>query len=274
MILVDFSGTIVAAIMSSLYLNPDQELDEARVRWSVLSSLKSYKATFKEYGDLVIACDGKNYWRKEIFPYYKCKRKKSRDEDKFDWTAIFKSIEKIKGEVKDFLPYPLIEVNRAEADDVIAVLVKQMTVVDDKVLIISRDKDLKQLQKYPQVKQFNPVEKVWLDCPNPRNFLHDHIITGDTGDSIPNIFSDDNSFAIGKRQSPATAKRMVNYLTEGLEGRYELNEKLIDLEQIPSEICWNILGEYESQINKGRKKLLMYLLKHDLSALAASLQDF
>src|SRR5574337_1039803 len=149
MIVVDFSGTIVAAIMSFVYLNPDVEINEDRIRLSVLASLKNYRATHKaEYGNLVVACDGKNY----------------------------PLIDKIKEEIKKYTPYAVVEVDRAEADDVIATLVQMTTDEKDKVLIISRDKNLKQLQKYPWVRQYNPVDKRWEDCVDPKAFLFEHIV--------------------------------------------------------------------------------------------------
>jgi hypothetical protein len=276
MIIVDFSGTIVAAIMANVYVNPDEPVSEERIRWSVLSSLKNYNQRYKaEYGQMVIACDGQNYWRKELFPYYKVKRKLDRDASKFDWTHIFGIIKIIREEIKKYLPYPVIEVDRAEGDDVIAALVSMDTTAKDKVLIISRDKDLKQLQKYSWVKQYNPVDKRWEVCNNAKEFLAEHILIGDTGDSIPNVYSAENSIALGVRQSAATAKRKALGKGGALSPeRYELNEKLINLDFIPNDVIWDILGEYQKQVNKNKGKLLFYLTSHGLDTLAASIQDF
>ena len=48
------------------------ELSEDLVRHMVLNSLRAHNKKFrKEYGDIVIACDSKNVWRREIFPNYK-----------------------------------------------------------------------------------------------------------------------------------------------------------------------------------------------------------
>ena len=275
MIIVDFSGTIVAALMANVYLNPDEPVSEERIRFSVLASLRNYQNRFRaEYGNLVVACDGQNYWRKDIFPYYKVKRKIDRDASKFDWTHMFNIVKTIREEIKKYLPYPVIEIDKAEGDDVIAALVQQVTDEKDKVLIISRDKDLKQLQKYSQVSQYNPVDKRWEVCNNPQEFLLEHILIGDVGDSIPNIYSPDNCIALGQRQAPATAKRKAAGKDGGLPGRVELNEKLIDLDNIPSDIVWSIIGEYEKQINKPKGKLLFYLTSHGLDTLAANIQDF
>jgi len=287
MIIVDFSGTIVAATMANIHYqqyminesDPDslpEPISEDRIRWSVLSSLKNYNTRYRDqYGKMVIACDGQNYWRKEIFPFYKVKRKLDRDASTIDWTNVFKVIKTVREEIKKYLPYPVIEVDRAEGDDVIATLVEMDTTLKDNVLIISRDKDLKQLQIYPWVKQYNPVDKRWEVAENPKDFLAEHILIGDVGDSIPNVYSPDNCIALGQRQSPATAKRKALGKAGALTPeRYELNEKLIDLRFIPSDVTWEILAEYEKQINKPKGKLLFYLMSNGLDTLAASIQDF
>ena len=129
----------------------DNEVKEDMVRHMVLNSLRSYRTKFyKEYGELVICYDGRNYWRKEIFPYYKQNRKKSRESSNLDWDSIFKTLNKIREEIKDNFPYKTIEVMNAEADDIIASLVFNMSKnpLPKDVLIISSDKDFFQLQKF------------------------------------------------------------------------------------------------------------------------------
>ena len=68
-----------------------------------------------------------NYWRKEIFPYYKQNRKKSRESSNLDWDSIFQTLNKIRDEIKENFPYKTIEVMNAEADDIIASLVFKMS---------------------------------------------------------------------------------------------------------------------------------------------------
>ena len=52
-----------------------------------------YKSKFgKKYGDIIICCDDKNYWRKQTFPHYKANRKKFREESDYDWNLIFESL--------------------------------------------------------------------------------------------------------------------------------------------------------------------------------------
>lgn len=275
MIAIDFSGTIIANIMGAIFADPNKHMDENLIRHNVLNSIRKYNVKFRNYGRIVIACDGNNYWRHEIFPYYKVKRKEARKADNYDWQAIFKYIDKIKKEIKEHLPYPVIEVARAEADDIIAILTDNT----EKHIIVSRDKDLRQLQKNSTIKQWNPVDDRWEICNDPAGFLLEHIICGDTGDSIPNIFSPENSFAIGLRQKPATKKKIgeifeSDTLPPELLHRFNLNEQLIDLTKIPNDVKEDIIKEFDSQLNKPKKRLMDYFMVHGLNSHASNIQDF
>src|SRR5210317_467333 len=93
------------------------DVDENILRHMILNSIRYNRVKFnKEYGELVIACDDKNYWRRNIFPYYKAGRKKSREKSDLDWNSIFQSLNKIRDELKEFFPYRTIQVETAEAD--------------------------------------------------------------------------------------------------------------------------------------------------------------
>ena len=74
----------ISNLMMQVVNQKDNEVQEDMVRHMVLNSLRSYRTKFyNDYGELVICYDGRNYWRKEIFPYYKQNRKKSRESKKY-----------------------------------------------------------------------------------------------------------------------------------------------------------------------------------------------
>ena len=202
MILVDLNQVAISNLMVSLNsYGKGTEVNEDLVRHMVLNSLRSYRVKFnEEYGELVICCDNRKYWRKEIFPFYKASRKKYRENSDYDWTLIFETINKIRDELKEVFPYKVIDVLGAEADDIISVLTNNYAtgwLSEEKILIISGDKDFMQLQKYKSVSQYAPVLKKFLRTKNPDRFLKEHILRGDPGDGIPNFLSPDNSFVLG-----------------------------------------------------------------------------
>jgi 5'-3' exonuclease len=274
--------------------NNDDELDEDMVRHMVLSSLKSYKKKFtEEYGQMILCYDSKHYWRKQVFPYYKQNRKKDRQKSKFDWNKIFDCLNKIRDEIRDNFPFIVIEVYGAEADDVIAILCKYQSIrnislqkqnrTPEKTLVLSGDKDFIQLQKYPSVSQFNPLQKKFVTVIDPKMYVKEHIIKGDRSDGIPNFLSPDDTFVEGKRQKPISIKNIdkwiqrdpETYCNEEQLRNYHRNKKLVDLDQIPEDIEKNIINSFAELISKKRSKVNFdYFYRNKLFSLMTELEDF
>nr|MBC8517465.1 hypothetical protein [Euryarchaeota archaeon] len=241
MILVDLNQIAISNLMVSINTyNKNQEINEDLLRHMVLNSLRAYKVRFgEEYGDLVICCDARHYWRRDIFPFYKAGRKKDRAASTLDWTLIFETLNKIRDEIKEYFPYIVLDVDRAEADDIIAVLVQHASPFDQK-LILSGDKDFMQLQKYNNVDQYAPVQKKFIRTDSPQAFLKEQIIRGDRGDGIPNCLSSDDVLVKGERQKSISKKKLSGWMASDPEDwndpnrlrGYRRNEQLIDLEFI------------------------------------------
>jgi hypothetical protein len=272
---------MISTLMAQIGNHKNIKIEEDIVRHMVLNALRSHKARFSaEFGELVIACDDKNYWRKQVYPYYKANRKKERDASELDWNAVFETLNKIRQELKESFPYKVIQIEHAEADDIIATLVKEFC-YQEKILILSGDKDFGQLQKYPNVKQYSPVLKKYINCANPDLFLKEHIMRGDSSDGIPNFLSPDNVFVIGGRQTPVTSKKIQvwmiqepeQFCDETMLRNYKRNQQLIDLECIPDDISTQVLEQYTSQI-KDRSKLFNYFIAHKLKNLMECIGDF
>ena len=280
MIIVDLSQVMLSNLMMQLGNHTNAQIEESMVRHMVLNSLRSYKMKFSdEFGELVISCDNTNYWRKQAFPYYKANRKKNQEKSEMDWKAIFECLNKIRAELKEYFPYRVVDIESAEADDIIATLVKNAD-AEDKVLILSGDKDFIQLHKYTNVKQYDPVRKKWISHDNPTRYLIEHILKGDSGDGVPNVLSSDNCFVIGERQKPLTAKKILNIIEniDSLEGplyrNYQRNKKLIDLTEVPAEIANKVLESYQAQENKGRDKMFNYFIANKLKHLMEHIGEF
>ncbi len=281
MIIVDLNQVMISTLMMQIGNHKNIKLEEDLVRHMVLNSLRAHKVKFSaEYGEMVIACDDKNYWRKQVFPYYKANRKKEREASELDWNTLFESLNNIRQELKDYFPYKVIQIEHAEADDIIAVLVKEYH-SQGKLLILSGDKDFGQLQKYPNVTQYSPVLKKYISCTNPDLFLKEHILKGDSSDGIPNFLSEDNVFVMGIRQSPVTSKRLAGWIlqepeqfcNEAMLRNYKRNQRLIDLEFVPDDIKTQTLEQYNTQI-KDRSKLFNYFIQYQLKNLMEHINEF
>ena len=284
MILVDFSQIMVSNLMVMIARN---EYDPIFFRHWVLNSLRQYNVKFRsDYGEMTICCDSPS-WRREYFPHYKMNRKKKREADDIDWDSVFQNFNETIELIDENFPYKVLRVDKSEADDIIAVSVKNFREISkESILIISSDKDFMQLKKHGNVKQYCPRNKNFINEVDDLEVIHDnlleHIITGDTSDGIPNIFSDDDSFVNDqKKQNRATKKRVEevkNQIKTNNVNRYDSaisrNTVLIDFDKIPEHVVTKII----EHINKDRKgdmrKCFSYLMKNHYKELIKKIDDF
>jgi len=282
MILFDFNQVAIANLMEQIG-SSKTPVDESLVRHMILNTIRTYVKKFKEsHGtEVIIACDNKKYWRRDIFPNYKSNRKKARESSGHDWTSIFDCLGKIKQELKDHSPYKVIDVDTAEADDIIAVLAIKYS-PSQKVMILSSDKDFAQLQKFPNVEQYSPILKKTIKEPLPALQLKQLIIRGDKGDGIPNILTKDDVFVEGGRQKPITEAKIINWLNQDpsefcndeMLRNFKRNEMLIDLTQIPETLKQSIIDSYESTKGHTRQEFMNYMIANRLKNLIEVLGDF
>jgi len=283
MIIVDYSGIAVAAAFSQKH--PDQ-LDQGVVRHMILNSLRMHNQKNRdEFGQMVIACDSSS-WRKEIFPEYKAARKKSREKSKLDWNNFFTMVNTVRDEIKENFPYPVVTVDRAEADDIIGILVSELQEFGrhEEILIVSGDKDFLQLQQFSNVKQYSPVQRKFLECDDPHRYLFEHICKGDASDGVPNVLSSDKTFTEELRQTPLRAKRidewwenrhsLQNHMDQEVWRNYQRNEWMINLRKTPPEIRKEVINQVGEQSGKDNNKILNYLVTNRCGLLVESAQEF
>ena len=283
MILIDLNQVLISNLMQQINSNPKMKLDEPLIRHMVLNSLRSYAKQFKsKYGDIVVACDSKKYWRRDIFPFYKAHRKSDREKSEFDWHLIFQTLNKIRDELKENFPYKVIEVEGAEADDVIGVLTARLA-AHEEILILSSDKDFVQLQKYPGVVQYSPILKRFVKTEDPLNYVKEHIIRGDRVDGIPNFLSPDNTFVAGERQKVISTKKLQEWInstaeefctTDMMLRGYKRNQMLVDLDYIPETLKEQIVQAYDVPKSGSRQKMLNYFIDNRLKNLIECIDEF
>lgn len=282
---MDFSAIMHSNIAAQVGFAPEPGtvVDEKLIRHSILDTIRANNREFRaEYGSMVIALDDKSYWRKAVFPHYKVRRKKARAESPLDWNLIFTTMDKVKGEIADYFPYRVVQGAEAEADDVIAELV--MLVVDEPILILSGDQDLIQLQEDfgGRVTQYDPVRKKTVSHVSPSSYLTEKIIRGDPGDDVPNVMMPDDTFVIGTRQKPMTAKRLEEFQRDLPKGigeddhlrNYRRNNMMINLRNIPTDVRQSIRDSYTRPHTNTKAKLNDYFVKHKLRYLYERQGDF
>lgn len=278
MILIDNNQVILSSIFAQT--RGKKDLNEDQVRHITLNVYRSIRNKFySEYGELIICQDSSNCWRKDIFPQYKAGRKKTQQKDAEDWNKIFDVLGKIRREIKDTFPYKNIAVHRCEADDIIGVLAKTFSPTE-KILIVSSDKDFKQLQRYDNVKQYCLRKKEFLVEQDPERFLFNHIMYGDSSDGVPNVLSADNVFVDGIRQRPISKKKLEKLYRQeeslGVEydRNWDRNSQLVDLDRIPQKYVNEILEAFEESPVGARSNIFNYFVSNKLRMLMENIQDF
>jgi hypothetical protein len=297
MILVDYSQVALSAILTfQRELKGTESEVKNLIRHVTLSTIKSYKKKYgKDYGQIVICCDGRKYWRREFFEHYKAGRKKARDASDLDWGLIFDTLSEMRDDLAKNFPYKVLHLERCEADDIIAILTSyaqenelvQEGLVEEsqKILILSSDKDFKQLQLHPNVKQWSPMQKKYVTATQREiiEYKIEHIVKGDAGDGIPNILSKDDVFVSGERQKPMSAKRLQEFIDNGFTAckndeerrNWQRNSVLVDFDHIPPDVREQVILSYINTKPTGDKMSIMnYLIEHRCRLLLDELEDF
>ena len=282
MILLDYSQTVIGSFMAVGRGKP--VVEEDLLRHTILNSIRMFRNKFtKDYGDMVICCDGKDNWRKKVFPEYKANRRKNRENDITDWKTLFELLHEMREDLNKYFPYKVMHIDSAEADDIIGVLVEERQGMEcSPTLILSSDKDFIQLQKFDKVKQWSPLQKKFI-VGDPVESLYDKTIRGDAGDGVPNILSsDDTLITEGKRQTPVTKKKMElwrgkkpeEFCNEAMLRNYHRNKTMVDLRETPESIRINIVNQYDNQEAGDRSQLWNYFVDNRLKNLMDVIDEF
>lgn len=274
---------MIATYMGQIGNHTNMEFSESLFKHMALNTIRSFRQKYRaKYGELVIACDSKNTWRKQLFPHYKASRKQQREQSEVDWNSIHKCMNEIREELKLYFPYRVIAVDHAEADDIIAVIAKHVQATQ-KVMILSADKDFIQLQSHPNVEQVDPVRRKVIKDIDPDKYLFEHIVRGDRGDGVPNIYSADDVFVNNVRMKPIRSINIDSWYGKTPEefcpdkqtlDNFNRNKQLIDLSMIPTNIQENIIAAFDSQQDKQSKDLFNYFVANRLNKLIDSIGDF
>jgi hypothetical protein len=292
--LLDFNPLVIAKTATATKELGVTKVDLLAIKNYFFRDILHIRQKFRDAGEFIICRDAKSNWRKDFFPYYKINRKDARAEMPFDWELCKEAIEVIGQDLVDWFPYKVVQTEKAEADDVIAVLTKHIRgwkpgmgicVKDEEVTIGSRDGDFLSLQIIPGVQQYSLIDKKYLRETDPEGFLRRKILKGDTGDGVPNVLSEDDSIAMKIRQKPITEARITTWESHWKEtgqlhpdldfAKYDRNKRLVDLvDGIPQEISDQILQDYKACTPTNRLKTASYFIHNRMQELHRDLQHF
>jgi len=281
MLLIDLSSVVINAVQGAIVQN---DLSLSLVRNCTMSQLLYYKKRYSKYGKPILCADSRHYWRKDFFKFYKQNRKKIRKQSNMDWELFFEYFAKVKQELQDYVPYIYLDVEKCEADDIIAIIAMKSS---EPVMIVSADKDMAQLQtKGKDIKQYSPMTKKQITLKSLDYSLIEHIIRGDSSDGIPNIKSDDDVFLCEDKRQKSITATIINdaLLLERTElicqnkielEKFKRNQILIDVAHIPENYKKDIRDAWRfQQDNPPKDKLKTYFIKFRMKLLFNKISQF
>ena len=281
LLIYDLSNLFFSSIHEYCSREGETDIDENILRGMILTRINSLNKSLSKGRPykVVIAIDSRTYWRRNIFPLYKAKRKEAREESKVDWDSIFEKWTRIVEEYKTNIPFYFIEEDGAEGDDIHAALCFKLHDEFDEIINCSSDEDIAQLMKaFKNVKQFSLKRKKMITLDSVKYDLFEHIVKGDAGDGIPNILSPESTLVDGIRQKSVRATKVDEWREKGgirkpelfCEGdmldRFTLNKKLVDFDEIPEDLINRIYQQYE-EYNLPKRRCFDYFIKHRLTKL-------
>jgi len=229
------------------------------------------KSWRKRYFNLVKKRYFNNYYKdKEVTDEaYKGHREKS---EYINFEKIFEIFRDVVYNLSKYTDIVPIKVKDTEADDIIGTIC--LNNPDEKITIISGDKDFKQLLVNDNIKMYNGKTHIYESVPNVDLFLKHHIIMGDRIDEVP---------AIKPRVGDKTAMKMLPTIDMllntniDMKFRYYVNEKLIDLSKSPKYIQKRILYKYNSvkdDFNFDANEFIKFLQKYECREIIKKINGF
>ena len=309
MILIDFSQIIhnnIYPIKEDIIKNGlDENFDFLKHR--ILNSILYITNRYRGEKEIILCADSKNIWRKDIHPNYKGRRKLRRKDDGFPWNELWEKMAKFETELQSIFPFNFLKIDRAEGDDVIGTMVFYINKVKptEKIIIVSTDKDFKQLHIAKNIVQYSPKDKKEVKALHPKNELMWLILKGDDADDVLNVKTTDLDTFVNPDKKQITMWRttkiwehinnntvMDELLTDIIDPKtkkirvskeqllknFERNRNLVDLKRIPREIQMDVVQTYEENktivLSSGPAKLLEYFVEHKMKVMAGRLSDF
>ncbi len=271
-LLFDFNNLVIRSYFGVKEITEDpNDIQWGLWMYNVFNSIYQSLWKFRNVDEVILAIDDSNSWRKAVYSRYKESRKTKKKNDKVDWKTLYAMMNKLASEFKHHMPFKVLKVKSAEADDVIGVLVKHM---NNPCVIIARDEDYFQcFAKHDNLRVYDPISQVLYsqdDFDDIKDFLLKLVFCGQKKDDIPNIITP-NDWGLteeteGKRR-PGFGEVAFNKMkhdvkgfiqqghTNKLYGRVDLSENLrrnrllMDFDKIPHTIVDRILECYNKSYN-------------------------
>ena len=197
-------------------------------------------------------CSRANIWRLDHFQAYKACRDHAKKKDHFDgmiFEYVYNKI--VPGLMKKYYCIHEFYVDRAEADDCIAVMIDCIRSQNQKnnIIVITNDNDYLQLMNkvYDIINLQGKSLKSKLIDGCSRKTMLSKILIGDPSDNIKGVLSKSKAnHLLNQCKNGNTIEMLVGGFTSQQKENYDFNTKMIDFNYIPNEIKNNIIQNFHN----------------------------
>ncbi len=274
----DFNNLAIRIFFLKMIGGHSPQPDYQLWRFLIFDNIVKSLARNVDTREVILAIDHKNSWRKQFWNGYKRSRKPARDKSGVDWDSFHFELDRYIAELKNHLPFKVIKIRSAEADDIIGVICLKHP--DNQYTIISTDEDYAQLCS-SNIKVYNPLRKGFLKCNNPEMFIVEKCLLGQRKDDIPNIKTP-LDWSVDERRPAFGSTALKKVMEEGyqkwlkknkLEKRFRENKILIDFREIPKVIQQRVLEEYHKYLMPPPEQLYEFLAKNKFKTYQENFHD-
>jgi len=234
LIIVDYSHTSMRMVFTAIAQMKPKKKDGKFItsdyiqyyKYLLFNSLQAVKNKIK--GEVILAIDSKNNWRKDFYSEYKLNRVKSKDDSDINFDEFFVENDKVIETIKSTFPFKVLKVEKAEADDIAGTIALKYG-NNRPITMVTSDHDWSQVLSWSETKMWDPMKKVFVsltdyekeiietDFGNMSRFTIIHSLIGDKGDNVPGItnntkFTDDFILHLKKNGISTTDVKEFNSL--------------------------------------------------------------
>ena len=205
LVIVDFSHTSSRMLHTAIFQTKPKKKDGKFItsEWLpyykhlIFNSLQFVKNKFN--GEVVLAMDSRNNWRKDVYNEYKAHRAKGRDESEIDFGEYYEAVEDMGRVLDELFPFKVLKINKAEADDIAGTLAYKFG-NDRPIILITSDHDWEQVMaETSHVQMWDPIKKEYqvlsdyergiIETPHGpmSRFTIHHALLGDKGDNVMSL---------------------------------------------------------------------------------------
>lgn len=287
----DASNILQRTFYAGWQMNGDKSKLANLALHSSITTLNKYYNKYQP--DKVIMAFDRPNWRKDYTKSELClsgrlykgnRRKNFTPTEQMRYEEFMEHIARFEEILREYTSIVVLAREKLEADDLLAGMAEQYQ--DDRVVVVSADKDLIQLLKFPNTELIDPATDKPRDCDDVDYFMFLKCIRGDRGDNVRSAFPRVKETRIRTAFADENERLNLmheewtdeNKITNKVGDLFEENELLMDLYKQPPIVRDMIVKEiergFEEQGKYNHFHFMKFCNRHELINIRQKIGDY